>query len=275
MPNLRIVSDNAADRGTTTVSASVGNFVAANLKNDIKSAVWRVTGTTGTISTSWTTAETVSCVVLPFCNLTPTATIRVRGYSDTAGTVQVIDSTALLACPAAAIALRGFTALAAQSAYAYGGGAYARVYITPTSVKKIVIDLVDTANTAGYIEVSRLVAGAYWSPTYNADWGAGATAVDTGKNVRTDGGDLISDRGTRNTKLTLNLSSMPAADRTSLLKILVANGISNPLFISVFPANADLELERDSQVYGKLSTVAAMTLPMFNSYAIPLEIEGI
>lgn len=275
MPNMRIVSNNAADRGTTTASAQVGSFVVGNLKSDIKSSVWRVTGTSGTLQTTWNSFETVSCVILPFCNFTPTVVIRVRGYSDTAGTVQVVDSGVVLAAPSQQVALMGFTALAAQSAYAYGGGVCARVYIPTTSVKKVVIDITDTSNTAGYLEVSRLVIGEYWYPSINPPHGLSLTLQDTGKQLRTDGGDLLTDVGTRNKKLSLMLENLPVSDRNPLMSILRYSGVTGGVFISVYPEDTDLELERDYQIYGKFTSVPSNTLISFNAYQAPLEIEEV
>jgi hypothetical protein len=275
MPNLRLLADNAADRATVTTSTTSGTLTAANLLNNIKSLVWRATGTTASISASWASDEPVSCVVLPFCNLTSAATMRVRGYSDTAGTVQVLDTGTNPACPAPSVKLRGFTTAQALSAYAYGGGAFARAYFAQINVRKLVIDLVDAANSQGYVEASRLLAGAYWSPKFNADRGATLAANDATKNVRTEAGDLLSDRGSRSTAIDLNLSMMPAPDRSTILGILRANGLSSPLFLSIFPANADAELERDYQVFGKLTAISAMTLPFAGAYSTPLRIESI
>jgi hypothetical protein len=275
MPNLRLLADNAADRATVTTSTTSGTLTAANLLNNIKSLVWRATGTTASISASWASDEQVSCVVLPFCNLTSAATMRVRGYSDTAGTVQVLDTGTNAACPAPSVKLRGFTTAQALSAYAYGGGAFARAYFAQTNVRKLVIDLVDAANPQGYVEASRLLAGAYWSPKYNADRGASLIPKDSTKNVRTEAGDLISDRGIRTKSLDINLSMMPAADRSAALEILLANGLSSPIFISLFPESADAKLDRDYQLYGKLSDIAAMTLPFAGAYSTPLRIESI
>lgn len=275
MPNLRIVSDNAADRTTLSASTTAGALVAANLLTDEKADVWRATGTSATLTGTTATAESAACVHLPFCNLSPTATIRVRLYSDTAGTSQVLDTGTVLACPAAAIALRGWTALQAASAYAYGGGAHARIWFASTLWKRYVIDIVDTNNLQGYIEAARLVIGPYWTPTFNAEYGAGLLPVDSTTNYRTEAGSLKSDGGTYSWKVSLNLPALVPADRTAAINILRANGKRWPLLLSLFPQNADLELERDNTVWGKLTELSALTVSTLNRYALPVEIESI
>jgi len=76
--NMRVVADNAADRATLTASSSAGALVQANLLTDTKSDVWRASGTSARLTLIWVGAETIGCVALPFCNLSPTATMRVR-----------------------------------------------------------------------------------------------------------------------------------------------------------------------------------------------------
>lgn len=79
MPNLRIVSDNAIARAVSLVaSTTAGGLVAANLASDKKSSVHRAAGMAVTYTATWAEAEPIGCVALPFCNLSPTAQMRVR-----------------------------------------------------------------------------------------------------------------------------------------------------------------------------------------------------
>ena len=66
---MRIVADNAADRSTLIASSTAGLLAASNLLTDIKSEVWRSTGTSATLTMSWPVAELVGMVALPFCSL--------------------------------------------------------------------------------------------------------------------------------------------------------------------------------------------------------------
>jgi hypothetical protein len=117
--------------------------------------------------------------------------------------------------------------------------------------------------------------GNYWSPAYNANYGAGLLLMDASKHERSDAGDLLTDIGPRSSKISLDLSFMPPTDRAAMVKILRENGMANPVFLSLFPESADLELERDNTVYAKLSAISAILLTQFNAYAIPIEFEGI
>lgn len=199
--------------------------------------------------------------------------VRPAGYIDTWQSYDY-DSGMLPACPAAAAAVDGFTALQAASAYGNGGGAYARHWLhAQTMALGLAIDIKDPANLQGYVEAGRLVAGDYWSPANNPDYGAAVTIMDASTHARTDAGDLWTDIGTRARKMPLQLSSLPAADRTALFGIMRRNGMSGAMLVSLFPESADLELERDHSIFGRLSSVSAMSIPYYENYSMPLEIE--
>jgi len=161
------------------------------------------------------------------------------------------------------------------NAFAYGGGAYACVWVAPTSVKQLTIDLADSSNPSGYIEASRLVTGNYWSPTYNAEFGASITAQDASKPFRNDAGDLLTDLGTRYRSINLNLSYMPAADRLALMNIFLGNGVSMPVFLSLYPQNSDAALEQTYQIYAKLSAAGAMTAQVAGTYSAPIVLDEV
>ena len=271
MPTLKIISDNAGNRSVTTASTTAGTMVAANLAGGSKSQVWRSTGTTATLTCVWPAGgETLAGVVLPNCNLTQVATMRVQLFSDVAGTVQIFDSGALYACPAVPIKVSGFTALQSQSAYAYGGGACARLWFSAvTGVANALITLTDTGNAQGYIEASRLVIGNAWVPLRNVDYGAAVTTQDTSKAVRSEGGDLIHAAGTRNRKLSFTLTNLQAADRTALVAILRSVGITSPIFVSLFSGSTDNELERDHSVWGCVDADTVIAIPFYNGYSAP------
>lgn len=277
MPNLRIIYDNAADRAALAASSAAGAMTADRLLSDIKADVWRSTGPTATITATWPAAELVGGVVLPFSNLSARATIRARGYAKVADAAPLFDTGAVEACPAPVLGLWDWGSIPLGSnAYAYGGGTYGRVWIpVPGAVEKLVLDIDDSTNPAGFIEASRLVCGAYWEPAKNAEYGAPVQAVDTSKHIRTDAGDLVTDIGTRHKTQTVNLSLMPPVDRATLWSIVWGNGMRRPIFFSLHPNSGDARLEQTHQVYGKLASTAAMNTPFFQRYATTLDIEEI
>jgi hypothetical protein len=268
MANLRVVYNNSADRATLSATAGVGTLVAANLLTDIKSEVWRTATTSASITLTWTNAELIGCVALPFCNLSATATIRVRGYTEVADVAAAVDTGVKLACPVGT-----GVAPAGVNSYAYAGASYAVAWLAQTSVKKVVVDLVDTGNS--YIEAARVVAGAYWSPINNADYGAQLTMVDTSKHERSDAGDLRTERGYMHKKINLDLSVMPAEDRNVIWSISRINGMSKPMLLSLTPEVGDATEEQTFSLYGKLSQQSSIRYQFANQYNTTIELEEI
>jgi hypothetical protein len=275
MPNLRIIYDNAADRAVLTASSTAGALVVANLQADGKGSVWRSTAKTASISAVWAQPEVLAGAALPFCNLSSTATIRVRGYTDAAGTVLAFDTGAVLACAYAPLGMSTWGMPLGVNAFTFGGGTYARAWFAPVLVRKIVIDLADADNAASYLEAARLVVGASWSPKYNADYGASVTPEDASQHYRTDGGSLLTEVGARYRKLSIQLSHLTPLDRAEFWRIVRGNGKSRPMFVSLYPESADPELEQANQVYGKLPNIPTISTPFFNTYSAPCEIEEI
>lgn len=205
--------------------------------------------------------------------VTSAAATRPLGYIDTWQSY-AYDSGAVLACPAPAITLRGWTAAQSASAYAYGGGACARLWLpSAVSAYGMAIDIVDTNNLQGYLEAARLVCGPYWSPTYNTS-SLSETFVDAAIHTRTDAGDLWTDASTIHKKVPIDMEFMPATDRATLANILRASR-AYPIFLSVFPGIADLELERAHTVYGKRMSDSEVQVQMAILYGTKIEVESI
>lgn len=277
MANLRIIYDNAADRAAITASSAAGTMTAERLLTDIKADVWRSSGTSATITATWTKPEIIAGIFLPFCNLSAQATIRACGYEHLGDQMPLFDTGTVEACSAPVLGLWGWGSQPLGSnAYAYGGSTYARVWVpAPGAVQKLVIDVSDPANKSGYIEAGRLVCGAYWEPAANADYGAPVRAVDTSKHYRTDAGDLVTDIGTRHRTQSIDLSSMNALDRATLWDIVSGNGMARPVLFSLYPNHADARIEQTHQMYAKLADTVAVTTPYLQRYATTLNLEEI
>lgn len=312
MPNLRIIYQNQADLAATTITASStqsSSTTISNLKADTKSLVWRTSPTTvgstqvkGNLIVDLGSAKAISGVVLAFTNLnSSTATIRVRGYNvapahgSTVGSDQinypainasvsntVFDTDAVLCCPWNTMGISDWgTNPVGSSNYSYGGGTYARVWFNSSTVRYLSVEITDnyTTSAAGrYIEVSRLIVGSYWTPKYNLAYGVSAGIKDMSEHVRTESGDLLTARGPKYQCINFNLEWLSLSDRQEMSKILIMNGISRPLLVSLFPEGASVEeyeRERAHQIYGKLTQLSQLTYNNPFMYSIPLDIEEV
>jgi len=283
MMNLRILHDNAADRALLTASSQAGALGPANLQRDSKSAVLRATGTVQTITATWPTQEAIACVALIFTNLTSSARMRVRGYATPDGEL-VLDTGSIFPCPAAVhgsfpwgVLPLGWNAYKSGGAntWARGGGADGVTWFAPVRVRQLVIDVSAPQSPDGYLEISRLVAGDYWSPECNAEYGAQLQMQDSSEDYRTAAGDLKTAMGTSSDKLSIQLAHLTPLDRARFMRILRESGKGRAMLFSLFPENPDPLLEQDHMLYGKASNLDAVAMPYYDTYSAPLQIEGI
>lgn len=247
---------------------------------------------------TFSSARTVGAVILPFTNLTKTATITVKGYTGTnnntypsigsgvtsptittSGCTQVFAVTNVLCSP---WSLSGSWSWSGSgtgvNSFSYGGGNYARVYIPlaqQAACTSITIEISDQYNTDRYIEASRLIIGSYWSPEYNTNYGLSAGITDLSLNERSESGNLVTNRGPKFSTLNFDLGYMTANDRNNLFSILRGSGISKPIFVSLFPDDAEPEKERDYQIYGKLSDLSPVTNSTLSFYSSNIQLEEI
>lgn len=276
--NLRVVFDNAADRALTlTATNTAATLPVTNLLTDYKSEVWRSTAASVPIITlTWGQSELVSCFILAFSNLSPSATFLVRCYTEST------DGTAFYTAPLKTVvpgAPLGDVAWGAGplgvNAFSYGGGVYAAIWFPPQSVKKVSVVITDSSNPAGYIEAARVIVGNYWSPAYTAEAGASLGVIDTSKNERTDAGDLRSDRGTIHKTLNLDLNYLTNTDRNFFLG-LMRSGTYKPMYLSLLPDSTDDQQgEQAYSVYGKMSRSTSLKYQLLNQFSTSLEIEEV
>lgn len=274
MPNLRVIYDNVADKATVAASSTAGGLVASNLLTDTKVAVHRSAGTSVTYTLTWSAAQQVGAVALPATNLSPTATARVRLFSDTAGTALLVDSAVRPACPADNLGLHGWSKVDAN-AFAHGGASKVAIWLEaqPADVRRCEITLSDPDNAAGYIDCSRIVAGPFWESPRNPDYGVRSGISDLTKTQRADSGDLIIQRGAQYETLSFSVKDLNEAARAELRKLLRSAGSHRLMFYSLLPDNESAAVEQDHMVYGRRSA-SPFTFDFFNSFSMEFEIEG-
>jgi hypothetical protein len=308
VPNLRIIYQNQVDLSTTTITSSsnqTASTTVSNLRTDTKSLVWRTVPTTssgtqvyGNLIVDLGSTKTVGGVVLAFTNLNSnTATIRVRGYAtapihagdlvntpDVLGT-SIYDTGNVQCCPWNSLSLPSWgTNPVNSSNYSYGGGTYARVWFPSSSaigVRYLSIQIIDNYATSGvgrFIEVSRLIIGSYWSPKYNTSFGMTSGIKDLSEHIRTESGDLLTVRGPRYQSLSFDMNWLDTSDRIDMTKILLGNGMSRPVLVSLFPdetTTSGFERERSHQIYGKIVEVPGISYIHPDIYSVALEIEEV
>jgi hypothetical protein len=252
-------------------------LVPSNLRSDLKTKVHRSTGPTVTYTITWLNARVFNMVAFMFTNLTSGAKARVRLYANIEDITPTFDSGYQDAC--ANIPL-GMWAWGGQplgvNAFRFGGASHGRAYFDDMLAKKIVVDLDDPYNTNGYLEVSRLLCGQYWSPETNADYGMEAKYEFGTEHELSDAGDLRTERRPIRRGIAFQLSWLKdPADQIKMHEILMSNAMARPIFLSMFPEDVDTGLEQRHQLYCKLDGDIGMSHPSYGVFAMPLNLREI
>jgi len=274
MPNAaRFIFKNLA-KVTGVNGTSAAGYPAANLLNSDKAVTFRATGKTVTLTGAYTAPITASGLALAHTNFSSSATGRLRLYSDFAGTVLVRDVAATQLCNAPPVELEGWNLAQSASAYAYGGGADARLWFDETTFRAWRLDIDDVNNMQGYLEAAYLILGQHWSPTYDIDAGAGVKLCNSDVHKRTAAGSLRSRAGLRWRELPLDLSDLTKADFTYLLRKLRGQGVS-PFLCALYPEDDDAILDAETTLIGKVTEESEFTLNGPDSFATKVTVRGL
>lgn len=273
--NLRVIYNNLADTATITATTTASGFPTTNMQTDVKGQAWRSTSAiSNTITLTWATDQAISAVILPFTNLSTTATVNITLLTSTSTTIYTTGT--ITAVP---YTVNNWANIAnGINTYSYGGGTAVRMYTpvtTYTNVRSITITIVDSGSTQGYLEVGRVICGTYWSPKYNTQYGLSVDFTDTSSHSRSQAGNIVTDVGPVYKTLTFDMSYMDSNDRTTLAQIMRNNAKRTPIFVSLFPSDADVNREFLYQIYGKLSNSMTISHPMYTQYASSVTIEEV
>lgn len=292
--NLRVLWKN----NITSIAVNSNTVAAPSLLTDKKTDVWvSESHSSPNVKTNMVLTlnpnSLVGGVILPYTNLTQTATIRVRALTGNepilGGTVDsptinmnsatvVYDSGVVQACPYEVNS--EYIQLLGLSKYSYGGYRAATVWF-PTNINctSVLVEILDT-NTSNVVEIGKVLAGEFWSPIYNTSFGASVGYQDMTGFSRTESGDQEIVKGPRYKTLSFEVKWLSPADKTTLISILQRNGKSTPVYISVFPqitgaSATEKQLEGEYSIYGRLTETQALVNSTFGFYSSSVQIDEI
>ncbi len=263
MANLRILYSNLADTATVTsdsTGSTATNYPASNLINNRKHLVWRSNTTTGIITLIWSSPQIVNGLALASTNLGPTSTVRLRLYSDIAKTTLLLDTGTVTP------AVDTNTSSSSDSVHIWCN------YMTNVRAAEVTVS--QTSHPQGYLQVSRLIIGQYWEPTYNTSFGVSTSLVDTSENTRTYSGTLVTDTKFVYKKLSFSLAFMNNADRNALISMVKEVGRRKNVYVSIFPSDSETGKEGWYSIYGRFTEDPTITHPMYTVYATDLSLES-
>lgn len=275
MANIRIIYDDATQR-TTGISATPtpsGNLAASTLKTNVKSRACRTSGTSVTYTLTWSSGEQINGIVLPATNLSGSATIS-GSIVHSGGTTSISSRAACTNTP-----LNSYFGVKDVNSFPYGGLSKTAVWLPTTysGVTSLSITLTDTNRVSlgypNYIDCSRIVCGKYWEPSIGVSKDSlSLTINDTSQFTRSDGGDLVADRGSVYEQLNFNFSVLAQADKEQLVSIIKAVGTYRNIAVSLLP-DTNSRTEHDYIVYGKRDT-SSIDYLIHNYYSHSFSING-
>lgn len=272
MSQLRLITENAADLATLVVAGAAAGMGAENLLTDIKGQVCRILAGSGQITATWAAPQTVGAVVIPASNLGSSSLIRVKVYSDAAGTALLHDTGDRYAAPGGILAHWDFSQPLNVNQFAFGFAPETAVYLPEHfAARRVEILLSDPSAT--FIDLSRLVIGRVLTTTYNANYGQADGLIDLSVNSRAASGDLKTERGPKAKRLSFSLDSIPLNERSKLRRVLDI-GVGRFIWAALAAEDADPEMERDKSIYGKLAQAQTMQWNTYNQHAAAFDIEG-
>jgi hypothetical protein len=108
-------------------------------------------------------------------------------------------------------------------------------------------------------EIGRVYLGEYIEPTYNLSAGHAISWKENTTQYRPSSGTLRSDKVTSNKSFEFSLKHIPEADRRVLHKQLIAKGLREDFYLSLFPENASNTKEIDYSGMVKMTKIPKYT----------------
>ena len=271
MPNLRLIPVNRADGAI--LSASSEALPVAQLQTTGRTNVWRANGTSATLTVTFPALTTIDSVALMTSNFTPDAFWRIRVFNALGGVLY--DSGAILACPPKDISLVDWCyEPLGVNAFAFGLAAQSVLWMPARYVAyQVQIDIDNPTNPAGYIEASRLVVGARWSPKYNFSWGVNLSWEGGGKPSRAEDGSKRSELGVTWRRLGFSLDWLTETDRAEFAEMARRLNISTDFLVCAYPGAGNFR-EEHYTLLGKFARTPGIAHPhlgRFSSNSVEIE----
>jgi hypothetical protein len=254
--NLALLYENRVDYDGVTFSGGswqTGSLGLANLRTPYLAEVAR-SMTVAAADTQFVCAlpqpYTIGGIALGPTNLTPNALVRFRSYLD-AGLTQLIDDSGLMALPSNRVdsltlpwESPGFWEGISQEFDDTGKGPTV-IYVAPVRfvAAYIQVEIFDTANPAGFIDIGRMFASRTWRPTRNYEESGNSLDFEAIMDVEEGRGgtSFFNPRGIRRT-FKFGFSYLPDSEFREIFQIVVRSGIHNQVLVVPNPADPNTYL---------------------------------
>jgi hypothetical protein len=282
MANILIAYPNRTDQGTLSGGSWQPTLPLDNLKTRVYLQVARTTNA-ALASTKFDVdlgkTRMVGVMALVAHNLSVLAKVRLTGSEDPAFATTTVTSGWVSVWPAGMIPddqlewtddyfWLGVISDEERAAY----NTPFSISITPTPSRYWRIEIDDTANTAGYVQIGRLFLGDGWQPEYNYDYGAGESFVDDSPVEQAQGGTEYFDTRGKRRQHSYTLSNMPKAEAYArALEMQRLVGTSSELLLIPDPEDA-INGPRRNMVC-RLQRLSPITHTNFDRYQCQLVLQ--
>lgn len=272
MANMRLMFPSASDDGSISASSEASSsLAAANLLSPKRNKLWRSSDLTDQILLGdFDELKNVMGLVLARNNISANGSVRARIYEAAGQTGALLFDSGILFQgddPGYGEWDYGIFPYGGTSVYADWAYSYTAMWnIEAVTAASYRIDISDPANSAGYIEASRLYMGEYFSPDVNISRGLSMEWVDNTEQFRSAGGSLESDTEMEMfRRWEMRLGTLTQTERSTLLDIFLRAGKSQDMFLAGAPEiGAELGTEAAEKTERDYSGLVKITsMPRF------------
>lgn len=278
--NIILGYPNRANSATITGGSWLAGLPVTNVGNK---ELWKVARSTNALTTStiikldFSTAKTLGCFALVNHNLSASATWRIK-LGTTDGGSDVHDS------GWKSIWLMSFDDIVEWESVSWWLGVagdeylrspFAAMYITADiySARYITIEINDTANVDGYVQVGRVFTGGYVQPATNPDYGLQDGYSDLSTLDQAESGATWTTERRRLRYTSFVLSGLTQTEAGYLYEIQRLLGTTGEVLYLPYPD--DLGESQRYGYLGRLSELSAIEYPYPKIRSLPLKIEEI
>lgn len=271
MSNIRIVSTNDADAALLNSGDFLPGLPVTNLQIEGRARVARTANAVGekNINGSWASAKIVSAAVLYGCNFSSAATIRLRLWSGENQTGSLMyDSGEVPALYSLGWGQFRWGLNGWGSTVFKGWASAFSVHWLPQAIaaQSFRITFRDELNPASYLQMKRLLVGAYFEPLVNVEYGLELGWAEDSTQTRTLGSTLPTDRRGQWRVMSGNLGGLSSGERAVFFEMTRELGLFREFFISVFPEQGGAT-ERDYSMLCKFDQLPRIGLPSYNRFS--------
>lgn len=285
MANVFLAWQNRIDSATLSGGSWNANLPLNNLKNQVLQKVARSSNAT-TASTQMQidlgSARAIGVVALMAHTISNLGQIRIRGYEVAGYSTVVYDSGWLDVWPSDTLAMgqrnwednNFWTGQLSQEVLVGLQSPFIHILTAEQYLRYWTIEISDTTNAAGYVDIGRVMLAQGWRPGTNYSYGAQVSYFDNSPNVTALSGTAYFDERPRGRMFRFGLNSMSSTEAYNYaLEMQRLAGVVNEVLL--VPDSDDAGLIPLRAFSGRLTSLSGIGVPDPSRFAAEFELKEI